>query len=187
MPHGDNHDLWINPDNPRIMINANDGGANVSFNGGETWTWQMNQPTAEIYRVFVDNEWPYRVYGPQQDNTTISVSSAGGGGFGRDFPDWYDVGGCESGHIAVDPRDNSVVYAGCYGGSITRTDLDAGTAREILAYPQLQLGQAARDLKFLSNWFFVMVFFFVTFFFFLLCTHSFIYLSTHTHTPSDIQ
>jgi photosystem II stability/assembly factor-like uncharacterized protein len=153
VPHGDNHALWINPDNPVNMINGNDGGANVTFNGAESWTWQMNQPTSEIYRVFVDQEWPYRIYGSQQDNSTISVSSqGGGGGFNRGFPDWYSVGGCESGHIAIDPRDNSVVYAGCYGGSISRTDLEKGTSREIIAYPQLQLGQAPRDLKFRFQW-----------------------------------
>ncbi len=152
-PHGDNHDLWINPNDPRIMIESNDGGANVSFNGGDSWSWQMNQPTAQIYRVFVDNDWPYRIYGSQQDNSTISIpSQGGGGGFNRVFPDWYPVGGCESGHIAVDPRDNSIVYAGCYGGSITRIDRNRGTAREILAYPQLQLGQAPRDLKYRFQW-----------------------------------
>jgi len=152
VPHGDNHDLWLNPDNPLNMINANDGGANVSFNGGGSWSWQMNQPTSEIYRVFVDNDWPYRIYGSQQDNSTISVPSQGGFGFNRGFPDWYSVGGCESGHIAIDPRDNQVVYAGCYGGSITRVDRNAGTSREILAYPQLQLGAAPADLKFRFQW-----------------------------------
>jgi len=153
VPHGDNHDLWINPDNPQNMINANDGGANVSFNGGGSWSWQMNQPTAQMYRVFVDDDWPYRIYGSQQDNSTISVPSAGGGGFGFGFPpDWYSVGGCESGHIAIDPRDNQIVYAGCYGGSITRVDRNKGTSREILAYPQLQLGAAPADLKFRFQW-----------------------------------
>ncbi len=154
VPHGDNHDLWINPDNPENMINSNDGGANVSFNGGQSWSWQMNQPTAQMYRVFVDDDWPYRVHGSQQDNSTISVpSNGGGGGFGFGFPpDWYSVGGCESGHIAIDPRDNSIVYAGCYGGSITRVDRNLGTSREILAYPQLQLGAAPRDLKYRFQW-----------------------------------
>ncbi len=152
VPHGDNHDLWINPDSPEIMINANDGGANVSFNGGASWSWQMNQPTSEIYRVFVDNDWPYRIYGPQQDNSTISVPSVARGGFGSVFPDWYPVGGCESGHIAIDPRDNSVTYAGCYGGAISRVDRSTGSSRQILTYPQLQLGQAARDLKYRFQW-----------------------------------
>lgn len=152
VPHGDNHDLWINADHPEMMIEANDGGANVSFNAGGSWSQQMGQATAQMYRVFVDDEWPYRIYGPQQDNSTISVPSRTAGGFGRNFPDWYSVGGCESGHIAIDPRDNSIVYAGCYGGSISRTDRNNNTARAILAYPQLQLGQAPRDLKFRFQW-----------------------------------
>ncbi len=152
VPHGDNHDLWLNPDDPLNMIEANDGGANVSFDGGKSWSTQQNQATAEIYRLVVDERWPYRVYGAQQDNSTISVPMRGGRGFGRVVPDWYAVGGCESGHIAVDPRDPDVVYAGCYGGSIERTNRKTGEVREILHYPQLQLGQAARDLKYRFQW-----------------------------------
>jgi photosystem II stability/assembly factor-like uncharacterized protein len=149
VPHGDNHDLWLNPDDPRKMINANDGGANVSFDGGASWSTQRNQPTAEIYRVVVDDQWPYRIYGPQQDNSTISVPSRAGSSV---VPDWYSVGGCESGHIAVDPRNPDIVYAGCYGGQITRVNRKTGERREILNYPQLQLGQAARDLKYRFQW-----------------------------------
>ncbi|HVS14159.1 MAG TPA: glycosyl hydrolase [Thermoanaerobaculia bacterium] len=152
VPHGDNHDLWLNPDDPRNMINANDGGANVTFDGGASWSWQMNQPTAEIYRLVVDDQWPYRVYGSQQDNSTISIPSHGFVAWNRQPPDWYPVGGCESGHIAVDPRDRDVAYAGCYGGSISRVDRKTGDSREIIAYPQLQLGQAARDLKYRFQW-----------------------------------
>ncbi|MEM6702515.1 MAG: glycosyl hydrolase [Acidobacteriota bacterium] len=152
VPHGDNHDLWINPANPENMINSNDGGANVSFDGGKSWSWQMNQPTAEMYRVFVDNQWPYRIYGPQQDNSTISIPSRGFVAWNRQPPDWYSVGGCESGHIAVNPDNPDVVFAGCYGGSISRTDLDSGDQREVIAYPQLQLGQAPRDLKYRFQW-----------------------------------
>ncbi|HXV61281.1 MAG TPA: glycosyl hydrolase, partial [Vicinamibacteria bacterium] len=152
VPHGDNHDLWINPENPLTMINANDGGANVSFDGGESWSQQYNQPTSEIYRVFVDEQWPYRLYGSQQDNSTISVPNRGGSGFREVVPDWYSVGGCESGHIAVDPRDPDIIYAGCYGGSITRVNRKTGETRQILHYPQLQLGQAARDLKYRFQW-----------------------------------
>lgn len=149
VPHGDNHDLWINPDNPLNMVNANDGGANVSFDGGKSWTDLMGQETSEIYRVFVDDQWPYRIYGSQQDNSTISVPSRGGFGV---VPDWYSVGGCESGHIAIDPRDPDIIYAGCYGGSITRVNRKTGEFRQILHYPQLQLGQAARDLKYRFQW-----------------------------------
>ncbi|HSF17095.1 MAG TPA: glycosyl hydrolase [Vicinamibacteria bacterium] len=152
VPHGDNHDLWINPENPLNMINSNDGGANVSFDGGETWSQQYNQPTSEIYRVYVDEQWPYRLYGSQQDNSTISVPNRGGSGFREVVPDWYSVGGCESGHIAVDPRDPDIIYAGCYGGSITRVNRKTGETRQILHYPQLQLGQAARDLKYRFQW-----------------------------------
>ncbi len=149
-PHGDNHDLWINPSHPDHMVESNDGGANVSLNGGESWSSQRNQPTAEIYRVTVDNQFPYRVYGAQQDNSTISVSS-GGGGFSV-VEDWYQVGGCESGHIAVDPRDPDIVYAGCYGGEINRVNLRTRETRDILIYPQLQLGQAPKDLKYRFQW-----------------------------------
>ena len=149
VPHGDNHDLWINPEDPDMMINANDGGANVSFDGGQSWSGQRNQPTAEIYRLVVDNQWPYRVYGPQQDNSTISVPSIEGGGV---VPDWYSVGGGESGHIAVDPRDPNIIYAGSYGGRITRINRATGERREILCYPQLQLGSAPRDLEYRFQW-----------------------------------
>ncbi len=149
VPHGDNHDLWINPDNPMNMVNANDGGANVSFDGGASWTDLMGQETSEMYRVYVDDQWPYRIYGSQQDNSTISVPSRAGFGV---VPDWYQVGGCESGHIAVDPRDPDITYAGCYGGSITRYNRKTGESRQILHYPQLQLGQAARDLDYRFQW-----------------------------------
>ncbi len=149
VPHGDNHDLWINPDNPMNMINANDGGANVSFDGGTSWTDLNGQETSEMYRVYVDDQWPYRIYGSQQDNSTISVPSRGGFSV---VPDWYQVGGCESGHIAVDPRDPDIIYAGCYGGAITRVNRKTGEFRQILHYPQLQLGQAARDLNYRFQW-----------------------------------
>jgi len=152
VPHGDNHDLWLNPEDPLNMINANDGGANVSFDGGKSWSTQQNQATAEIYRVVVDDQWPYRLYGSQQDNSTISIPMLGGQGFRQVVPDWYSVGGCESGHIAVDPRDPDVIYAGCYGGSIQRTNRKTGEVRQILHYPQLQLGSAPRDLKYRFQW-----------------------------------
>ncbi len=152
--HGDNHDLWINPDNPQIMINANDGGANVSFNGGVSWSHQRNQPTAQIYRVAVDEAWPYRVYGAQQDNSTARLASQrgggfGGGGFGAPF---VAVGGGESGHIAVDPRGNQVVYAGSYGGTITRRDMDTGLSENVRAYPESQTGQQALDMEYRFQW-----------------------------------
>ncbi|MEZ4423896.1 MAG: hypothetical protein R3E98_10820 [Gemmatimonadota bacterium] len=115
-PHGDNHDLWINPDNPDIMIQSNDGGANVSLDGGRTWSTQNNQPTAELYQVDVDTGFPYRMYAGQQDNTTISVpafapfdSPTGAEGH------WEIHGGCETGPAVPKPGDPDVVYANCKG------------------------------------------------------------------------
>lgn len=145
VPHGDNHDLWINPLDPKKMINANDGGANVSFNGGLSWSGQMNQPTAEIYRITADTRFPYRVYGAQQDNSTASVSS-------RDPGDFYDVGGGESGHIAVDPHNPDIVYAGSYGGMLTRTQIAAGIGRNVMVYPESATGQRAAEMTYRFQW-----------------------------------
>ncbi len=151
VPHGDVHDLWINYENPDFQVVANDGGGQVTTTGAESWSTYYNQPTAEMYRVFVDNQFPYRVYGSQQDNSTIMVPS-------RFMPavqpaqHWAAVGGCESGHIAIDPRNPNVTYAGCYGGSINRVDRGTGDVRQMLLYPQLQLGQAPRTLKHRFQW-----------------------------------
>lgn len=115
-PHGDNHDLWIDPQNPQRMIGGDDGGAWVSFNGGRSWSTIYNQPTAQFYHVTVDNQYPYRVYGTQQDNSSISVPSRTGGG-AITWPDCYPAGTGESGYIAVDPRDSNIVYVGAVGSS----------------------------------------------------------------------
>jgi photosystem II stability/assembly factor-like uncharacterized protein len=151
VPHGDNHDLWIDPDDPQRMIESNDGGANVSFNGGRTWSSIMNQPTAQFYRVTTDDRFPYWVYGAQQDNTTVAISSRGRRR-GIDVTDWHAVGGCESGWVAPKPKNPDVVFAGCYGGSITRYDHKTGQEREVMAWPQLAIGQAAKDLKYRIQW-----------------------------------
>jgi photosystem II stability/assembly factor-like uncharacterized protein len=153
VPHGDTHNLWINPHDNDVMIYSDDGGAAISYNGGKSWSSQGNQPTGEFYRVTTDHRWPYWVYGSQQDNTTVRIASRTGG-FGITEKDWHDVGGCESGHIAIDPRDPnaSVVYAGCYGGSITRYDHRSGQQREITTHPQLALGQAPKDLRYRFQW-----------------------------------
>jgi len=151
-PHGDNHDLWINPNDSEVMINGNDGGANVSMNGAESWTGQMNQPTAEFYRVTLDQRFPYRVYGAQQDNSTASVPSTVGGRGGRGATNFYAVGGGESGHIAIDPRGNNIVYAGSYGGTISRTDTNLGMGTSIRAYPDSQTGQQALDMRYRFQW-----------------------------------
>jgi photosystem II stability/assembly factor-like uncharacterized protein len=151
VPHGDNHDLWINPDNPKIMIQANDGGANVTLDRAETWSTQYNQPTAEFYRVTVDNRFPYRVYGAQQDNSTISVPSWSSGGV-TPKQYWHDVAGGESGHIAVNPENPDLTYAGNYIGLIDRYDRKTDHARNVIIYPELADGVPVKDLKYRFQW-----------------------------------
>ncbi len=156
VPHADNHDLWIDPNDNQRMINANDGGANVSFNGGQTWSTQTNQPTAQFYRVTTDNAHPYRVYGAQQDNSTASVSSRGRefGGWERDL---YAVGGCECGYIAVHPEDPDIVYAGCYGGYLSVYDHELGESRNISIWPENPMGAGVEDWKHRFQWTFPIV------------------------------
>jgi photosystem II stability/assembly factor-like uncharacterized protein len=150
VPHGDTHDLWISPDDSDVMINANDGGANVSFNGGDTWSTQRNQPTAQFYRVNVDNRFPYYVYGGQQDNSTVAIASRGAGGV--TWKDWYGVGGCESGRPAFDPDEPRFVYAGCYMGIISEFDHQTGASRDIAAYPVMPAALQGREMKYRYNW-----------------------------------
>ncbi len=156
VPHGDNHDLWIAPDDPNRMINSNDGGANVSFNGGKSWS-EQDQPTAQFYRVALDNDFPYHVYGAQQDNSTVRIASRTTGG-GISTSDWYDVGGGESGWIAPLPRDSEIVFAGSYGGLITRSDQRTGQQRDISPYPNNPMGAGADSLKYRFQWNFPLVF-----------------------------
>lgn len=151
VPHGDCHDLWINPDDNAVMIEGNDGGANVSYNGGLSWSTIMNQPTGEFYRVTVDNQFPYRVYGGQQDNSALSVPSRTGTG-GISIQNWYSVAGGESAHIAVDPRNAAITYGGSYGGTLERRDQASGQTRDIMLYPELAHGQAAMNLRFRVQW-----------------------------------
>jgi len=151
VPHGDNHDLWIDPDDPQRMINSNDGGANVSYNGGVTWTPQNTQPTAQFYHVITDNQFPYWVYGAQQDNSTVRIASRTTG-FGIDRPDWHPVGGGESGYIAPRTDNPNIVYAGSYGGHITRWDFRTGQSRNISAWPENPMGWGAKDLKYRFQW-----------------------------------
>jgi len=151
VPHGDNHDLWIDPANSKRMINSNDGGANVSYNSGISWTDQDNQPTAQFYHVTTDNHFPYRVYGAQQDNSTVRIASRTTGS-GIDKPDWYPVGGGESGHIAPRHDNPSIVYAGSYGGLITRWDYRTRQTRIITAWPENPMGWGAGDLKYRYQW-----------------------------------
>ena len=152
VPHGDNHGLWINPKNNKYMINANDGGANVSLNGAKTWTRQDTQPTAQFYHVTTDNQFPYRVYGAQQDNSTVSISSRPSGRFGRTPAQFFSVGGCESGYIAPHPDNPDLVYAGCYGGSISRFDRKTGQSQQVMAWPENPMGSGADVLKHRWQW-----------------------------------
>ena len=150
-PHGDNHDLWINPNDSSTMINANDGGANVSFDGGETWSTQRNQPTAQFYRVNTDNQFPYRVYGGQQDNSSVSIASRTfGGGIG--WSDFHSVGGCETSFNGFDPDDPKLVYSGCYMGIITEWNAATRSSRGVQAYVELPAALPARDMKYRFNW-----------------------------------
>ena len=152
VPHGDVHDLWINPTNPSAMVVANDGGAQVTVNAGESWSTYYNQPTAELYGVYVDNGFPYRLYGAQQDNTTISVPSWSSSNTLYAKEHWMSVGGCETGPIALHPDYPDIVYAGCYGGVMDRFDKSKQQVRNIMSYPQLQLGEAAKNLKHRFQW-----------------------------------
>jgi photosystem II stability/assembly factor-like uncharacterized protein len=154
-PHGDNHDLWIDPNDPTRMIEANDGGANITTTGGRVWTTESNQPTAQFYRVALDNDFPYHAYGAQQDNSTVRTATRGRGGITE--RDWYDVGGGESGWIAPDPRDSRIVYAGSYGNLITRFDASTGVERDINPWPDNPMGHPASDLKYRFQWSFPIV------------------------------
>jgi photosystem II stability/assembly factor-like uncharacterized protein len=150
-PHGDNHGLWIDPTHPQWMIVANDGGASVSHDTGKSWTAENNQPTAQFYHVAADNSVPYRVYGAQQDNSTIAIASRSDG-FAIDRPDWYDVGGGESGYIMPDPRNSDIVYAGSYDGFISRFDKKTGQEQDISAWPMNPMGAGAAELKHRFQW-----------------------------------
>jgi photosystem II stability/assembly factor-like uncharacterized protein len=156
VPHGDNHDLWIAPNDPARMIEGNDGGANVSVNGGRAWT-EQDQPTAQFYRVAVDNDFPYNIYGAQQDNSTVKIPSRTSDS-GIDRVHWYDVGGGESGWIAPSPKNPNVVFAGSYGGLITRYDRRTGQARNVTVWPDNPMGAGAEAMKYRFQWNFPLVF-----------------------------
>ena len=149
--HGDNHELWINPRDNAFMINASDGGAIITLNGGRTWSTQDNQPTGQFYRVNTDAQFPYRVYGAQQDNTTVAIPSRSADQ-GIDASSWHDVGGCESAHIAFDPKNPRYVYAGCYQGLISEYDAQTQLARNIMAWPALGLAEPSSEQRYRFNW-----------------------------------
>jgi photosystem II stability/assembly factor-like uncharacterized protein len=159
VPHVDNHDLWIAPNDNQRMINANDGGGNVSINGGQTWSGQ-GFPTGQFYNVFTTKHVPYHVCGAQQDNSTACIGSQTnpGGGEGSLPPIFYAVGGGESGYIAPDPNNLTVFYAGSYGGYLSRLDRELGQQRAIHIYPNNPMGWSSVDIKERFQWTFPIVF-----------------------------
>ncbi len=150
-PHGDHHDLWIDPENGNRMIVADDGGAQVSFDGGENWSTYMNQPTAQIYRVSTDNSFPYRILGAQQDNSTFRIKSRTRGA-GITESDWDETAGAESGYVVADPTNPDIVYGGNYGGYLSRLDHRTGENRAVSVWPDNPMGAGADVLKYRFQW-----------------------------------
>jgi photosystem II stability/assembly factor-like uncharacterized protein len=151
VPHGDNHDLWIDPTDPQRMIEGNDGGACISKDGGRSWSSEDNQPTAQFYRVTTDDSAPYRVYAAQQDNSTVRIRHRGRGpGIARD--DWESTAGGESGWLAPKPGDAEIVFGGSYGGYLVRLDHRTGLSRRVDVWPDNPMGAGAEGLKYRFQW-----------------------------------
>ena len=150
-PHGDHHDLWIAPEDGQRMIIGDDGGAQVSFDAGENWTTYLNQPTAQFYRVTTDNHFPYRIYGAQQDNSTVRIAHRTNGGSITES-DWESTAGGESAHIAIDPSDNDIVYGGSYDGFLTRVNHKTGEIRAVNVWPDNPMGHGAEGMKYRFQW-----------------------------------
>ena len=156
-PHGDHHDLWISPEDNQRMIIGDDGGAQVSFDAGENWSTYMNQPTSQFYRVTTDNHFPYRIYGAQQDNSTVRIAHRTQGRFIGES-DWETTAGGESAHLAIDPSNNDIVYGGSYGGLLTRQNHKTGETRAINVWPDDPMGHGAEDFKYRFQWNFPILF-----------------------------
>jgi len=151
VPHGDTHIMWVDPKNSDRLINGNDGGATVSLDGGKSWSSIMNQPTSQFYHVITDNQWPYRLYGAQQDNSTVSIASRSDfGSIGE--RDWWPVAGCENAHIAVDPRNPAITYGGCYTGMLNRHDNRTQESRDIAVWLNNYDGIAVKDVPNRFQW-----------------------------------
>ncbi len=149
--HTDQHDMWINPTNPNNIALANDGGACVTFNGGKSWSTQNNQPTAQFYRVIADNQFPYRLYGGQQDNSTLSIASRSPQA-NISERDWFPTAGGESAFLAFDPDQPDVVYGTTIQGMIDKHILATNERKSVMVYPELNLGTLAKDQKYRFNW-----------------------------------
>jgi len=150
-PHGDHHDLWIAPNDNQRMIIGDDGGAQISFDGGENWSTYLNQPTSQFYRVTTDNHFPYRILAAQQDNSTLRIAHRNSGGFITES-DWESTAGGESAHIAVDPLNNDIVYGGSYGGLLTRKNHKTNETRAVNIWPDDPMGHGAEDFKYRFQW-----------------------------------
>ncbi|MBW3572390.1 MAG: glycosyl hydrolase, partial [Gemmatimonadetes bacterium] len=157
VPHGDNHDLWIAADDNQRMVEGNDGGGNVSFNGGKSWTDQ-DYPTAQIYRLALTHHQPAMACGGQQDNTTVCVPLRGWNHLSAGGRNFFAAGGCESGYVAPHPVNTDIYYAGCYGGSLDRFDYSTGESRPVNVWPENPMGQSAIDLRERVQWTFPIVF-----------------------------
>src|SRR6185436_13175582 len=156
-PHGDNHDLWIAPNDPLRMIESNDGGANVTTDGGRSWTGQDNQPTAQFYRVTTDTSFPYRLLGAQQDNSAVRIRHrTTGGGIGP--RDWEETAGGESGHIVAKPDNPDIVYGGSYGGYLTMANHDTEEFRDVNPWPDNPMGYGAEGAAERFQWNFPIAF-----------------------------
>ncbi len=156
-PHGDHHDLWIAPENPERMVMGDDGGAQTTYDGGETWSTYHNQPTAQFYRVTTDDSFPYRIYAAQQDNSTIRISHRNEG-WNIDEDDWDETAGGESAHITIDPENNDIVYGGSYDGFLTRYNHKTKTTRSVSVWPDNPMGHGAEDMKYRFQWNFPLFF-----------------------------
>ena len=150
-PHGDHHDLWIAPEDNQRMAIADDGGAQVSFDGGENWTTYGNQPTGQFYRVVTDNAFPYRIYGAQQDNSTIRIYHRTDG-FAITDRDWEESAGSESGHLAPDPAVPEIVYGGNYGGLLEVQNHRTNESRAVNVWPNNPMGHGVEDMKYRFQW-----------------------------------
>ncbi|MCY7378707.1 MAG: glycosyl hydrolase, partial [Gemmatimonadaceae bacterium] len=149
--HGDNHQLWINPKDSRLLANANDGGVSVSLDAGRSWSTQDNQPTAQFYHVIVDDVYPYRLYSGQQDNSSVIIKSRSDGpSIGE--RDWQEGPGCESANIGVDRANPRYVYGGCYAGIFEELDVQTGLARSIMPWPELNLTEPTDKTRYRFNW-----------------------------------
>ena len=156
-PHGDHHDMWIAPENPNRIIMGDDGGAQVTYDGGETWSTYHNQPTGQFYRVTTDNHFPYRIYAAQQDNSTIRIDHRSTD-YSISEDNWESTAGGESAHIAVDPENDEIVYGGSYGGFLTRLNHEKNTQRAINVWPDNPMGHGAEDMKYRFQWNFPIIF-----------------------------